>query len=166
MKNSATISKFLTALQQNPAIAPQVRNIYGSTYSSYPSYDSRGDDSDGESAVALLSQMTGLVRLCGWSAEQCRAYDIDMEPTLPWDAFEVTATCSGSTLREFSQRVGKRITASATIFNKLTALRSLDWKCSTTFDCDSKDALSADLPNLEHIRIWSLDPSFLTFYLV
>ncbi|KAJ7119111.1 hypothetical protein C8R44DRAFT_982775 [Mycena epipterygia] len=164
VKDRAAVSKFLAILKQNPALAPQVRSIYGNPYPEYPypSYHAGfKDDSNTDLVVALLSQTTRLVRLCGWSAEQCKAYLLNMETELPWNAFEAIATSSGSTLREFSRRIERSNGPSTTIFNKLTALRTLDWKSSTTFDCDLEDAPFAGLPNLEQIRIWSLDPSFL-----
>ncbi|KAJ7119120.1 hypothetical protein C8R44DRAFT_737946 [Mycena epipterygia] len=146
VEDSAASSKFLTVLKRNPALASQVRSIYGSPDGLYDSRWAKYDPYP-EALVALLSQTTGLLK---------------SETDIPWDAFEAMSICSGSTLREFSRRVRERQRVSTTVFDNLTGLRTLDWKCSTNFDCNLDDAPSDGLLNLEEIRIWYLDPSFLT----
>ncbi|KAJ6460871.1 hypothetical protein DFH09DRAFT_1383097 [Mycena vulgaris] len=83
-------------------------------------------------------------------------------PRLTWTAFQVLVKSSGSTLREFSSPVQATQSQPPAIFNYFEQLRSLDWKCCTTFDCSSPTTPSSGLNNLTDLRIWYLDPTFLT----
>ncbi|KAJ7119089.1 hypothetical protein C8R44DRAFT_789994 [Mycena epipterygia] len=177
LQNCVATSTFVAVLQEKPFLGPQVRTLCGNLQSivRYDS-DSDSDDPDGshigpengrveeQLVVALLSLTPGLVRFYGWSLLkdfEKMSFLLPMELPISWAAFEMLATCSGSTLQEFSKRISRHQGASATIFNDFTQLRCLDWKCETTFDCSLQDASYDGLPSLEELRIWSPQPSFL-----
>ncbi|KAJ7142137.1 hypothetical protein C8R43DRAFT_1016426 [Mycena crocata] len=179
LKTATARARFLLILLRNTSLGPQVRSICGNMKSVNP-WDTSGwsseedsEDSDSENLravaedpmmVSLLSQTTGLLRMCGWSADnlQEKSCLVSRETMIPWDAFEALAKSSGSTLREFSHRVGLQQRASTVVFNDLTQLQSLDWKCEAQFACSTDGAPLDGLPNLEELRVWRCDPSFLT----
>ncbi|KAJ7860508.1 hypothetical protein B0H13DRAFT_2282648 [Mycena leptocephala] len=76
---------------------------------------------------------------------------------ISWGAFEALAKSCGSSLHKFSVRIGKRQSASATIFNDFTALRTLSWKCQSSFINAPPDGF----PNLEELWISQTSQSFL-----
>ncbi|KAJ7700728.1 hypothetical protein B0H17DRAFT_1046454 [Mycena rosella] len=163
VKKLTATSGFLAVLRNNPFLGAQVHSIRGSAGSQVYS---DWDDSDDASILSLLSQMTGLVRLCGWSSTakhfDIRCNYLSREKTIPWEAFEAVATSSGATLREFSKHIATQRDASPAVFDTLTQLRSLAWKCDSIFKCKPEDAAYAGLSNLEELQIWSSDPSFFT----
>ncbi|KAJ7139335.1 hypothetical protein C8R44DRAFT_727425 [Mycena epipterygia] len=135
----------------------QIRTLWGSM-----TFDDAGDREtrdfyDDPSLRALLSNTTGLVRFCSWLF--CRRGGFHMEADISWDAFEVTARFAGATLRV---EIRSRRDAQLAVFGQLVELRSLDWKSYASFNCDPENVPSDDLPNLTELRIWDLDPSFLT----
>ncbi|KAJ7490972.1 hypothetical protein FB451DRAFT_628605 [Mycena latifolia] len=181
LKSPAHVSNVSNVLQNNPSLGAVVHTICGEINTVDDSSDSdSGDvsvDSDSgeisearnradeaESALALLSQMTALVRFCGSSlidSPDITSFLLDLESPISWAAFEAMTTYSGSTLREFSKRVAARQRVSPAVFSNLTQLRTLDWKCDTSFDL-SRGIPNDAFSNLEEIRIWSADSSFLT----
>jgi hypothetical protein len=166
LKHSVATSSLVAVLQKTPSLAPQVRTICWQGLTDFYISDSDSDSDDDlapgnnlvetDSMLTLLSHTTGLVRLCGWDYRFPSA-----EPTISWAAFEAMARASGSTLQEFSKPVATEYNVSPRIFNYLTGLRSLDWKCSAHFNCSPADTSSDALSNLETLRIWILLPSFL-----
>ncbi|KAJ7490980.1 hypothetical protein FB451DRAFT_628667 [Mycena latifolia] len=179
LKAPVHISNVLNVLRNNPSLGEVVHTICREINNMDDSFNSDSGDvsdsdsgdisacnsaNDADSALALLSQTTALVRFRGLYVLD-DSFDVtwllDSESSISWGAFEAVATCSGSTLREFSQRVATRQRVSPAVFSNLTQLRTLDWKCDTSFD------LSCGIPNdafphLEELRLWSTDSSFMT----
>ncbi|KAJ6606081.1 hypothetical protein DFH09DRAFT_1386536 [Mycena vulgaris] len=173
LSRTEVTSKLSSVFLSNPSLGPLVRNICDTSYHwRSESYSDSDDDSNAANNASaddpwstVLSQTTGLVRFCsGYLAP-----DLDQsfflsrsESSIPWAAFEAVVNSSGRTLREFSYPVGQRRQVSADIFNGLTQLRRLDWKCDTSFECDLVDGHRDGFSKLEELRIWSQDSSFLT----
>ncbi|KAJ6501308.1 hypothetical protein DFH09DRAFT_1001493 [Mycena vulgaris] len=172
LNNSAATSNFSSALLNNPALGALVRTIYGimdtsAFYSSDSDSDSDDDSATAKSALGadcaltILSQTTGLVRFCDSSLTNEFSF-LHFESPISWAAFEALIRSSGSTLQEFSKRVAATQGVSAAIFNDMPQLRTLDWKCETSFDCTVDKPTTDGLSNLADLRIWVLDSSFLT----
>ncbi|KAJ7490920.1 hypothetical protein FB451DRAFT_1124494 [Mycena latifolia] len=172
LKTPMHISKVSNILRNNPFLGTVVHTLCGQIYSMEKSSDSSsGDVPDGgnsaneaDSALTLLSQMTALVRFRGVPLTENLDFSamlLKRESSISWAAFETIAKCSGSTLREFSKRVATRQQVSPAVFGDLAQLRTLDWKCDAGFVCSLGTPRDA-LPNLEELRIWSMDSSFLT----
>ncbi|KAJ6606071.1 hypothetical protein DFH09DRAFT_1269163 [Mycena vulgaris] len=162
VNNSTNTSKLLTVLRNNPSLGPDIRSICEVIDVSAFDPFLRLDQPDNESMLAVLSRTTALVRLRGSAAKDLKRRYMGRETMISWECFEAAARCSGSTLREFSKPVATRHHASPAVLDNFTALRSLDWKCDTIFNCKSEDARYDGFSNLEDLQIWSLDPSFLT----
>ncbi|KAJ7084888.1 hypothetical protein B0H15DRAFT_1023684 [Mycena belliarum] len=161
LKNARAVSAFLTVLCSNPSLGPQVRSISGDEVQSYSAFTNL----DHAEVVSILSRTTGLVRFAGWSAEYMDEENGYMaESTIHWDAFEAVAKSSGATLREFSKRIDIVLcrTGSPAVLDNFTQLRSLDWKCPIAFECEPKVVAYSGFPQLEELRIWEADSSFLT----
>ncbi|KAF8205206.1 hypothetical protein K438DRAFT_1818723 [Mycena galopus ATCC 62051] len=142
----SAVSKFASVLARNPFIGPHVRNLtinHPANHLNLKRLESDGDNVDSR----VLSQTTGLVRLL----QPGRQVFNWRYAVLSWDAFEAVAQSAGSTLREFSVRVEAKDLSSATIFRNLTALRTLDWKCPTSFLLTNVP--EDGLQNLEQLKI-------------
>ncbi|KAJ7136666.1 hypothetical protein C8R44DRAFT_767613 [Mycena epipterygia] len=167
--NAVTVVKFSDLLKKNPSIGPRVRVIVGPLETAYQTpFD----------ILNILSLTTGLERFhysdqsfnqdlftyrLDHSMHREHEYPISQKPVLSWDAFEAMAKSAGSTLREFSQKVEeKQFQVPPTVFKNFKQLRSLDWKCSSEFDCSSETVAHDGLNSLVELRIWYLDPTFLT----
>ncbi|KAJ7237746.1 hypothetical protein B0H12DRAFT_1138520 [Mycena haematopus] len=133
---SSIVSPFASVLSSNPSIGSRIRTL---------AINSRVDST-------ILSQTSGLERIISASAS--------IRQEISWDAFETVATRSGSTLRASSVRIGKHEHASAMIFTKLTALRTLEWSCLTSFLLTNipEDGLQ----NLKELKVSRTNQSFLT----
>jgi hypothetical protein len=99
--------------------------------------------------LAILSQTCGLERMGDHRSFVSDSYSVQLQRPISWDAFEALAKSCGSSLHKFSVRIGKRQSASATIFNDFTALRTLSWKCQSGFINAPPDGF----PNLEELWI-------------
>ncbi|KAJ6606057.1 hypothetical protein DFH09DRAFT_1299344 [Mycena vulgaris] len=169
LKGSTATSKFSSALLHHPSLAALVRTIWGDIDSTNVYvWDSEDDPDAAEkpsqdgSVLAILSQTTGLVQLCGWAS---KGPDYSpLEPPISWDAFELLAKSSGATLQHLSKRISAHHTASTAIFANLTALKSLNWNCYSCFECPSEeeDTPSDGLSNLTDLEILAAHASFLT----
>ncbi|KAJ7819781.1 hypothetical protein B0H14DRAFT_2835709 [Mycena olivaceomarginata] len=138
LANSSATSEFVSVLLKTPSLGPHVRSLD----IQYPTQDS---------IVVILSRTPALFNI-GSNALRKR-------PGISWAAFEALVKYSGSTLRECQVDVGApSASASATIFDNLTALRILTCGSRTAF----VDVANADgLPNLEELQISSGIPSLL-----
>ncbi|KAF8209300.1 hypothetical protein K438DRAFT_1960298 [Mycena galopus ATCC 62051] len=171
---SSAITKFASVLSTNLSIGPQVRSLaieHGDYLYDYDTSDSEAEDADFNSSNVVLnkvdstiystifSQTTGLVRLSQVTGDYSVSILWSLLAAIPWDAFEVVAQSSGSTLREFSVRIATKEQTSAIILNNFTALRTLRWNCSTSFLLTNipEDGLQ----NLEELKISSASQSFL-----
>ncbi|KAJ7490955.1 hypothetical protein FB451DRAFT_1552517 [Mycena latifolia] len=169
------ISQVSYVLQNNPSLGAVVHTIYGDIVTLDDFSDSELDDlsadsdsggntADDDPALTLLSQITALVRFRGPSLiddSDISSFLLNSESPISWAAFEAIVRCSGSTLREFSKRIAAHQRVSPAVFGNLAQLQILEWKCDTSFDFNlgiPNDAFS----NLEELRIWSADLSFLT----
>ncbi|KAJ7107212.1 hypothetical protein C8R43DRAFT_1243705 [Mycena crocata] len=155
LNNPSSIVKFLAVLQKHPSVGSQVRVICGEMTS-----DWEADNlSLNPSVLTLLSQTTGLVKFCGWEFRDIDRFTMIFasEAPISWRAFEIMAEHSGSTLQEFSKPIDDHEHASIAAFDDLTALRSLDWKCSICFDFHARDPHQNAMPNLESLCVRSLD---------
>ncbi|KAJ7108043.1 hypothetical protein C8R43DRAFT_1080167 [Mycena crocata] len=155
LKHSTSVANLTVALQQNPALGPVICTLWGSPYF----YD--GADGPRPDYRELLSHTTGLVRFYGWSWERDGGL-CNMEGGISWDAFQTLHQSAGSTLRDFSMQINGPQHSTPAVFGHFVALQSLDWKCHTSFDSDNDSVPTDGLPLLTNLRIWSLDPSFLT----
>ncbi|KAJ7500395.1 hypothetical protein B0H11DRAFT_781005 [Mycena galericulata] len=161
------ISKFASVLYNNPSLGPHVRTIW------VASKNWRVMDS----MLPILLKTTGLERMhtlhswfpneehqkSSFHSEDSQIFSLPSEQQpIPWYAFTAMARCSGSTLRELSYPVQEPIggLGTAKIFDALTELRSLHWKCQTRFVCPPEDTPSEGLLNLEELQVWSSDSSF------
>ncbi|KAJ6516461.1 hypothetical protein C8R45DRAFT_245487 [Mycena sanguinolenta] len=124
LRNSLTVTKFAVVLLKNPSIGPHVRSLA-------MEYWDRHITSATRTAVsAVLSRTTGLER---FSQSLRSEMHITPEGAIPWDAFEAIAGRSGSTLCEFSVRIEAVEATSPTIFGNFGSLRTVEWKCETSF---------------------------------
>ncbi|KAJ6567103.1 hypothetical protein B0H19DRAFT_1139456 [Mycena capillaripes] len=166
LKNSSAMSQIASILSKNPSIGPCIRGLsprFGDSDDGWDSAESNSDIEDdvseGDSMLTILSQTSGLVRLGAATSLWGDSYQI--ENAISWGAFETMSRCSGSTLRELSVRIKtSQKKVSATVFEDLTALRTLDWVCQTSFT--STDSPSDGLPSLEKLCISSASDSFFT----
>ncbi|KAJ7348829.1 hypothetical protein DFH08DRAFT_998014 [Mycena albidolilacea] len=149
LANSSATSGFVSVLLKTPSLGPHVRSLD----IQYPTQDSSG------SIVVILSQTPALVRFYGYNSSNIGSNTLRKRPGISWAAFEALVKYSGSTLRECQVDVGApSASASATIFDNLTALRILTYGSRTAF----VDVANADgLPNLEELQISSGIPSLL-----
>ncbi|KAF7340292.1 F-box domain-containing protein [Mycena venus] len=157
LKDSSATQKFLFVLLQHPTIGARVRVIHGSL--------GRLQDPDTDPIPTILSLTTRLEQFHGYRQRfEHQFFWLHLEsPALAWSAFEAMARSSGVTLREFSQEVHANDVVDPTVFEHLTQLTRLDWKCGRVkFDCGSEIVSYRGLNNLTDLRIWYLDPSFLT----
>ncbi|KAJ6515265.1 hypothetical protein C8R45DRAFT_955868 [Mycena sanguinolenta] len=149
LRHSSAVSEFASVLCSNPSIGHHIRNLTFD-YWDYPG------EAVSDVASTLLSRTTGLVRL----NQQVEDSWISMEGMISWDAFETVANRSGSTLREFSVRIQTEAHTSPNVFRDLVALRTLGWKCRTSFLLT--DVPEDGLQSLKELRISSASQSFLT----
>jgi hypothetical protein len=131
---------------KTPSLGPHVRSLD----IQYPTQDS---------IVVILSQTPALVRFHGYNSSNIGSNALRKRPGISWAAFEALVKYSGSALCECQVDVGApSASASATIFDNLTALRILTYGSRTAF----VDVANADgLPNLEELQISSGIPSLL-----
>lgn len=115
--------------------------------------------SERNSILTVLSQTSGLVRMGEHMSSIYNSYSPQIEP-LSWEAFEVLAKSSSSCLRQFSVRIEACQQSSVTVFNDLTALRTLEWKCQAAF-IDLTNTSADGFPRLEELRISLTSESFL-----
>ncbi|KAJ7932736.1 hypothetical protein B0H13DRAFT_768679 [Mycena leptocephala] len=154
----SAISKLASVLSKNPSIGPRIRTL---------SVDMRLNNksqaetvySERNSILTVLSQTSGLVRMGEYRSSIYNPYSLQTEP-LSWEAFEALAKSSGSRLRQFSVRIEACQQSSVTIFNDLTALRTLEWKCQAVF-IDLTNTSADGFPSLEELRISLTSESFL-----
>ncbi|KAJ7891400.1 hypothetical protein B0H14DRAFT_2688893 [Mycena olivaceomarginata] len=156
------VSKFGSILLSNPSIGPHVRNLAldywdwrGKEDESF--FDERADAM--LTMLTILSQTTGALRITGETFNDI-PMSLHMAGSISWDGFTVMTRCSGHTLREFSVKIDSTAHPSPTVFADLVALRILEWKCGATFLLT--DIPRDGFPNLEDLRIFSADESFLT----
>jgi hypothetical protein len=127
--------------------------------------DVDNDSSGGDLMLTILSQTNGLVRMGSSKSITSRflsdSFYLELEKPISWDAFEAVAQCSGSTLRQFSVRIGTCLHASATVFSDLTALQTLEWRSESTI-INMTDTPSNGFPKLEELGILQTSQSFLT----
>ncbi|KAJ7906831.1 hypothetical protein B0H13DRAFT_2662655 [Mycena leptocephala] len=164
LRNVSATSNFASVLSKNPSIGPHVRSLGGTSepYDPWSDTDDESDFDEGSSEADPNAMLAILSQTCGLERMVDRRFLGDMYSfqlqSISWDAFEALAKCSGSTLHEFSVRIGSRANVSAAIFSELTALRTLSWKCQSSFVNAPPDGF----PNLEKLWISRTSQSFLT----
>ncbi|KAF7340278.1 hypothetical protein MVEN_01946800 [Mycena venus] len=166
-KYPSVIPKFRHILLNHPTVGPQVHAIWGSL--GQPS--AQGQDQ----MATILSLTTRLEKFhrrqesfhhdtispyCDSYSEEYIHRNYHEVSILSCFAFQAMAKASGSTLREFSQEVSGGRWSHCTVFDHFTQLTSLDWKGRTEFI--SPELHCNGLRNLTDLRIWYLNPSFLT----
>ncbi|KAJ6500812.1 hypothetical protein C8R45DRAFT_1123424 [Mycena sanguinolenta] len=156
IKQMLNIPKFASVLSRNPSIGPCVRSLT-------VDYWLYGYEEDGEESPAfyqidctILSQITGLVQLRQPSGQD---WLMSKSRLISWEAFEAVAENSGSTLQEFSVRIGEQKQASAMMFSNLTALRILEWDSLSSFRLTNVPG--DGLQNLKELHISLVDERFI-----
>ncbi|KAJ7041967.1 hypothetical protein C8F04DRAFT_1077833 [Mycena alexandri] len=167
LRNTMTTSKFAALLQRHPAVASQVRTLYGALSGRDYSHlkDPEGDELAAAAALlAVFSQTTGLEQVSERLKEdlEFNSNFVNLEgPSITWDAFEAMANSSGKTLQQFTKPIATESNISTEVFAKLTALRVLNWVCVTSFICDPAQTRVDGLPSLTTLQLTRQHPSFL-----
>ncbi|KAF7353879.1 hypothetical protein MVEN_01073800 [Mycena venus] len=154
------ISKFGFVSLKNPSIGPNIRSLSIQCLN----FGTNSSGAQGNPMFTpILSKASGVTRVVGYKGfADPNDTAVSMEISIPWDTFEAMAKCSGSTLREFSARIGtyQGTTVTATVFDDLTVLRRLDWKSPTGFALTNIH--ENGFQSLEDLWITQSSQSFLT----
>ncbi|KAJ7474326.1 hypothetical protein FB451DRAFT_1467151 [Mycena latifolia] len=151
LKDAKAVEALLCVLSCHPYIAPNVLSLCG--------------ESDHPSLPQVFALLTGLTRVCSSKREEFNQDHFDISlggGGISWRAFSAMATAAGSTLLELSAHISADKNQSPAIFDLIDGLRSVDWKCRTTFDCSSTVVPHHALSNLTDLRLWHFDQSLLT----
>ncbi|KAJ7684349.1 hypothetical protein DFH06DRAFT_4863 [Mycena polygramma] len=180
LESSFATFRFVAVLKHYPSLASEVRTISGQLTEYQFNYDTSDledeplaaehfsqyrptESSDAALTLALFSQTSKLRRvLCSVDLDYGNTFHMYHAPSLHWEAFEQMAKCCGATLEEFSAIVAGKSDAPPTVFDNLSALRTLDWRSNISFACDPAHTSPESLSNLTELKLGVLHPSFFT----